>query len=221
MNKISISAILLTGLALASTPAFSAISTFDVDSDGWVADSEGDFVGSLSWLANGGNPDGHVQIVDVASGPDNYFVAPTKFLGNQSGALGSNLTFDLKWLFPEGHTENPYYAPDVVLKGNGLTAVFATGTNPLVNVWNSYSIPLVASSWKLNSLDGNAVSEGDFADMLANLSGFKIRAEFRYGNETAFLDNVKLASVPVPPALALFATGLIPLLGAFKRKRSA
>jgi len=216
----TINALLLTGLALTSAPAFSAVSSFDVDSDGWVADSLGDTVAPLSWLENGGVPGGHVLIGDIATGEDNYFVAPEKFLGNQSGFLSGWLSFDLK-TEPKYNDLSPYYAADVILSGNGLTAVFATGSNPLSNIWTSYSIPLAASSWKLNSLTGDAVSDTDFASILGNLTALKIRGEFWYGPEVAYLDNVKMSAVPVPPAFALFATGLISWFGAFKRRRSA
>ena len=83
--------------ALFASAAEATTSTFSVDTEGWVG--QGDTQGPLTWSGSGGNPGGHVFIDDLTTGGVTYFVAPPKFLCNQSGALGSFLTFDLRQVF--------------------------------------------------------------------------------------------------------------------------
>jgi alkaline phosphatase D len=84
----------IVGLAAASTASAAITSTFDIDSDGWSA--IGDSAAPVQWVAAGGNPGGHIEILDAVLGGVTYFQAPAKFLGNKSAALGTALTFDLR-----------------------------------------------------------------------------------------------------------------------------
>ena len=89
---------LLAATAALSLSAVAATSTFELGAEGWTA--AGDIEGPLTWLSSGGNPGGHVQIDDLTTGGVTYFVAPVKFLGNQSAAAGTLLRFDLKQVYP-------------------------------------------------------------------------------------------------------------------------
>ena len=193
---------LLAATAALSLSAVAATNTFELGAEGWTA--AGDIEGPLTWLSSGGNPGGHVQIDDLTTGGVTYFVAPVKFLGNQSAAAGTLLRFDLKQVYPGG--ANQFNDEDVILRGNGLTLVYDTATNPTNGAWTSYAVPLSAAGWKLNALNGAAASDGQFASVLSNLTALNIRAEYQSGPDVGHLDNVAL--VPEPGSVALLLAGL-------------
>jgi hypothetical protein len=199
-------------LALGSASSLAATSTFSTDAEGWFA--QGDTSGPLTWVSSGGNPGGHVRIADAVTGGVTYFVAPAAFLGNQSAAFGTNLTFDLQQTYPGG--ANQFDSPDVILQGAGLTLVFDTAFNPANGAWTSYSVGLSGSGWRLNDLSGAAASNSQLAAVLSNLNTLKIRAEYQTGADTGMLDNVSL--VPEPGTYAMFAAGLL-LLSRMTRRR--
>jgi len=136
----------LAFLFSASLPALAVTSTFDTDAEGWSA--------------TGGNPGGNVFIDDLTTGGVTYFVAPSLFLGNFAGALGSQLTFDLMQRYPGG--PNQFNDEDVILSGGGLTVVYDTANNPVNNGWTSYSVPLSPTGWRLGSLSGATPTDEQF-----------------------------------------------------------
>lgn len=192
----------LAVLLAASLPALAVTSTFDTDPEGWGA--QGDIEGPLTWSATGGNPGGHVFIDDRTAGGVTYFVAPALFHGNFAGAFGTHLTFDLMQVYPGA--ANQFDAEDVILQGSGLTVVFDTAGNPANNAWTSYSVPLSAAGWRLNTLAGSAVTDEQFLAVLSNLSALKIRAEYQTGADIGHLDNVAL--VPEPTTIFMFLLGI-------------
>ena len=108
---LSFSIILLTSAAYASLVK----STFDVDADGWRVSEFFSASGTSipTYVATGGNPGGFIRTTDIYGW--NAYLAPSKFLGDQSAACGGSLEFDLRILT----TDNvAYYA--VVLEGVGL-----------------------------------------------------------------------------------------------------
>ncbi len=199
-------------LALAALPLHAAISTFDAGPEGWSA--RGDVEGTLSWSATGGNPGGHAFIDDLTIGGVTYFVAPAAFLGNQAAALGTNLTFDLKQVYPGA--ANQFDTADVILRGGGLVLVYDTPQNPANGAWTSYAVPLSAPGWKLNSLAGAAASADQLATALSSLTALEIRAEYQTGADVGHLDNVAL--VPEPGTWAMLAAGLAMLGGVAWRR---
>ena len=201
-------------LAAASVPALSATSTFDSGAEGWAA--QGDVEGTIQWSSIGGNPGGHIRIDDQTVGGVTYFVAPAAFLGNRSGVLGTNLTFDLKQVYPGG--ANQFESPDVILQGSGLTITFDTPINPANGAWTSYSVPLSAPGWKLNSLAGAQVTVEQFASVLTNLTAFRLRAEYQTGADVGYLDNVSM--VPEPGSWAMLLAGLCGIGLAARRTRA-
>lgn len=202
MRRTPIRTALLATICGLCLPVMAATSRFDTDTEGWFA--QGDSEGPLTWVASGGNPGGHVQIDDLTTGGVTYFVAPAKFLGNQSAALDSLLTFDLMQVYPGG--ANQFDSPDVVLKGAGLTLAFDTSPNPNNGSWTAYAVPLSAGAWHLNSLGGALATQVQMGAVLANLTGLSIRAEYQTGPDVGHLDNVVL--VPEPASLALLLAGL-------------
>ena len=76
--------------------------------------------------AEGGNPGGHLSATDNERGPQWYWLAPAKFLGDVSRAYRYELNFDLKQSDPSQQTD----APDIILVGGGLKLTLNTGYNP-------------------------------------------------------------------------------------------
>lgn len=207
-NSRRVAVALGTALALSASPFVaraSTSSTFDVDADGWSA--MGDFVGApVTWLAGGGNPGGNIAIEDAVLGGITYFVAPAKFLGDQSASFGQTLSFDLKQHITGG--SNQFDARDVILSGGGLTLVIDTDENPAFDAWTQYSVPLAAGAWRLDTLGGAVASDAQILSALGNLNALYIRAEFQTGPDTDYLDNVVLSAVPEPATAALCLSGL-------------
>jgi hypothetical protein len=210
-------------LALFQQLASAAVveSRFDTDADGWdgitfnnVANSwfalEGnDNPYTLGYSSTGGNPGGYVSFVDPNFG-DSYFRAPAAYRGNLSAYAGGTLSFDRSDISGGG---SPYVNPLVALV-SGNTVIVNGGAAPtLYPDWSSYSFGLNAAGWRFNSLGGAAVSDAEFALVLANVSALYISAEaWSPVVETGNLDNVRLASpVPVPAALLMFAPALLAL----------
>src|SRR5690606_34386900 len=98
--------------------AASPVSTFDSDAENWTI--AGDGTGPFYETA-GGNPGGYIRSEDQGLGTFWYWRAPAKFLGDQSGAYGQSLQFDLRQS-TTGNQDNA--APDVILEGAGLQLVF-------------------------------------------------------------------------------------------------
>lgn len=210
MNKFT--PFLLGGItALFASPLFAVTSSFDEGTQGWGA--LGDIAAPVTWTASGGNPGGYISITDAATGGTTYFVAPTQFLGNQINALGHTLSFDLQQRY--SGSANQFAAADVILRGAGLTLVFDLPSNPAKSAWTSYSVPLVASAWHIDSTAGNFASPAQFSAVLNNLTALHIRAEYRSGADVGLLDNVTL--VPEPSTYSLLIMGGLFL--SFFRKR--
>jgi hypothetical protein len=123
--------------AIGNVNAALVSSTFDTD-DGWLV--SGDATSSLpTFVATGGNPNGHIEADDTVSGGVWYFQAPAKFLGDLSGALGELLGFDLR----QTGSGSQFSASDVILNGGGTELTFDAGDNPLpVGEWVSYAVRL-------------------------------------------------------------------------------
>jgi hypothetical protein len=199
--------------------ALAGESRFSTDSEGWFA--QGDSQGPLSFSPTGGNPGGHVFINDSVSGGVTYFGAPAAFLGNQSAAIGTALTFDLQQVFVGGAAQ--FDAADVVLTGGGLTLAFDTTTNPANGSWTSYAVPLTASAWHVGTLAGAAPTDTQFFDVMSSLTSLLIRAEYRTGADVGHLDNVVLqgsvVAIPEPDVAALLLVGLVGIGWKMSRRR--
>lgn len=161
------------------------VSRFDADTEGWRA--LGDTTGTeqgISWSGSGGNPGGCVTASDRTSDIW-YFVAPPGFAGDFAAAYGAGIRFDLR----QSPVSSQFDAADVVLQGEALTLVHDTAVNPGV-AWTSYTVPLEPSAWRVGTLSGPAATEAELRGVLSELVGFRIRGEYRTGDDTAWLDNV-------------------------------
>lgn len=195
--------------------AVAADSPFDTDTDGWTA--IGDVAGPVTWVAAGGNPDGHIRVRDSVSGGVTYFDAPDEFLGNQSGSFGQMLSFDLMQIFTGSASQ--FDAADVVLIGGGLTLVYDTASNPAQSAWTHYDVLLTGAGWHVGTLGGAIATDDQMMGVLGALTDLRIRSEYRTGADTGALDNVVLPSVPEPASAALALVGLGLLAGVTHRRR--
>ena len=213
---------LILFLATAASLSAAVTSSFDTDSDGWTASSTGGPEGMTSTYITAGQ---YFQLSEVGAGPYAYFVAPDKFLGNQSSAFGNALRFDLQLDYLKTTNWADTATGDVILKGNGLTLVYNTPNNPNATNWTSYSVPLSISSsavWRLDSTKTSSplATSDQLQSALSDLSALWIRGEFRGGPENSRIDNVTLIPEPATWAGLLGAPALIFALLRRRARRS-
>jgi hypothetical protein len=184
----------------AGGPSVVPSSGFDKDAEGWtiVGDAQGETV-KPDYNGTGGNPDGLITAKDDVTGGTFYFVAPSKYLGDQSKAYAKKLTFDLKTT----SVSSPFAAYGVMLSGGGVTLIALLPSDPEpVGTWKSYPFVLDPSGgWKV--VDGiDITADGAFADVpaadasdlktvLGALTTLRIRGEFNTGPDEGSLDNVR------------------------------
>lgn len=163
-----------------------AKSGFDTNDDGWtiVGDAQSSSV-KPDYLGTGGNPGGLICANDDVAGGVWYFKAPAKYLGDNGAYYGSQISFDIKTT----EITDPFDDIDVLIEGGGLTLVYDTSPAP-GETWTSYTVPLAAGSWKIDSLTGPVATPSQLKSALANVTEFRIRGEFNTGADTGCLDNV-------------------------------
>ncbi len=174
------------------------LSTFNDGDEGWRnvdLPGKGVYDGVIGgpWtpesVSTGGNPGGYIRFADPSPGAF-YFEAPDSFLGDQSAAYGTLLTYD------QFATRSDWYSdPDVVLTGNGLTLVYKGRRNPTAQ-WTPFAVKLTEVGWRKDRPDGPEPTPEEFLGVLASVTCLRIRGE--YGStvfETTGLDNVALGVV--------------------------
>lgn len=175
-------------------------SFFDTDSESWTA--IGDFAVPSTWTNTLGNPSGSIYVIDQAVGGTWSFVAPAKFLGNQSGTYGGTFSYDLRITASDS---SPWGWPMVSITGSGVTLNW-NGAWPAVNVWNHYDVTMNPAGGWIKASDSTTPSAVEFASVLSNLSSLLIRGEFMTGADTGYLDNTVLT--PEPASLMLASVGI-------------
>jgi hypothetical protein len=178
-----------------------APSTFDTDGDGWkIVGFNGGYpppaFGELepTWLASGGNPDGAIEATDVFA--ETFFAAPDKLLGDLTSLYGGTLTFDILIL----GSDNAAY-PAVILAGASKFLYYdALPTEE--GVWTARTIPLTEGGWRVGDWQGPDASADDLREVLGDVRGLYINAEWHTGPDDTLLDNVYLNPVVVPAVCA-------------------
>lgn len=214
--------LLLAGLFLIPLSVRAQFSGFGTGDEGWQIVSFTDIpsnnftiVGTYAptYFASGGDTGGYIYSADPDGG-DFTFSAPAVFLGNQSAAYGSTLTYSLNYT----NTVN-YNTSDVILMGGGVTLLWQQSPNLTPGpAFTTVVVPLSPTGqWHLVS--GSLASAGDFATVLANLSGIYIRGEYAFGPDSTGLDSVNFGAVPEPETWALLAAGLAPLAWMMRQRR--
>jgi hypothetical protein len=207
-------AILLASAAARALP----VSFFETDDEGWVVEDVDpqtfDSVDAypVTWVATGGNPDGHIAATDPSSFAF-MFGAPEKFLGDQSEATA--LHFELA---------NDSSAPDtgfatVVLRTSGEFLVFQ-GTGVPSSAFVPFEIALAPApewTWYADGhVSGRPATEEDFAVVLADLTGVWIRGDWSTEEDRSLLDNVRF--VPEPSVAAMWIAGAVTLACSRRRR---
>lgn len=185
-----------------------AQSTFDdplATFDGWIANEDGGSNNLMTYEATDGQEGGYITADDINDGLTWYWVAPDKFLGDQSAAYGGTLDYYLRQHLSSGDTTDPFQDNDVILEGAGNTLVYVFPTSdayPVAGdpypgtggVWTHYSIPLVEtdSNWHVDSVDGDAPTAEQMQATLANLTSLRVRGEYQSGDDHGDLDSVTL-----------------------------
>ena len=156
------------------------------------------------------------------------FAAPAAFLGDESGAYGGSLQFDLR-IGP--FVTQPGDRPLVVLS-DGTTELQFRSTTPPLFTFVGFDVPLLASAgWQTSDgtgAPGLPATEAQLATVLGGLTRLRIQADWNSdpgtGDDVTDLDNVRLiagpsAAAPEPASLTLMAVGVIVLGVRLARKR--
>jgi hypothetical protein len=187
-------------------------------------------------ISSGGNPGAYRQVQHTYGGLVNngsivvgHLMDGATYDPSIDGAVSTiDFSFDLI-LFDGGDSRTVAYG-GLILQNNSYYSggYTTTSTVPTTNVWESNSIEdLFASDFSL--VMGAGPAQPDFSS-----SGSIIQFGYFSGNSTfpatqtttlSGIDNwsttINPSIVPIPPALYLFGTGLLGLIGMAKRKKAA
>jgi len=228
MKPVSVSyrkLILTLGVFMTSqTVCASLRSDFESGTEGWKIVSFADFsannysiisVNEPTHNIAGGNPNSYISSLDPDSG-DFTFSAPTSFLGNQSGATG--LSYDLTHAVGSVN----WQMTDVLLVSGSTRLLWNNQPDTVPgDFWTHVNLSFDPSDeWRVNASNGALATAADFQSVLENLTGFYIHGEFTdglVGVESSGIDNVNLATVPVPSAFWLFSSALA-VLGLVRKR---
>jgi Ca2+-binding RTX toxin-like protein len=160
-------------------------STFDTDVDGWTVfgDAQGNSV-VPTW-----NTSGYAFATDNVAGGVWFWLAPAKFLGDQSASFGVGLSFDLR----QSATDAQFSNPDVTLEGAGLKLVLRFTSYPGTD-WTAYSVTFAEGAGWTNATTGLAATAAELRAVLGDLDRLLIRGEYRTGADTGSIDDVALQS---------------------------
>lgn len=213
------------GLMIGSAQAVQVASTFDdagAGVDGWTA--VGDPVGGAPvYQATGGNPGGYAQVTDQGAGLVMYWVAPAKFTGDLSAYFGGTLSYDMRQT-PVTGLFIPGAPGDVRIVGASLTLVYdlpqLVAEYPQT-VFTTRTLRLDDQTpWHVGTDTGALATNAQIQSVLGGVTDLRIRGEYSLNVDTNSLDNVVLASQPVPePATWSLLLGGAGLLAAARRRR--
>lgn len=174
-------------------------STFDVDADGWtVINNDGSWNfgrgNGPEYFTTGGNPDGHIQVVDNIPGAYTA-VAPSKFHGDWSAYNNGIISFDARAVSGLALPERVEFGLLTISSPYGVAQLDIAPTAP-TSVFTVYSVNLTDSIW------GKTASEWQL--ILSNVSSVTIIIEYSIagiGDDRVAFDNfvVGQPNIVLPP----------------------
>lgn len=182
-------AIVVAGAAAASARAAVLSDDFDAGRQGWrVQGASGTAL--PTWVATGGNPGGYISAADSLVSGTMYWDAPGRYLGDMSDFFGATLAMQMRQSDTTSQFDDP--AGDIVLSGGGKTISTQLPAHPGSD-WGGFALRLDPSSqpWVVEPADTPAGAQ-DFVDVLAGVTDFRLRADYRAGADTDDLDSVRL-----------------------------
>ncbi len=140
---------------------------------------------NLTMRRDGGpNGTGVLEIYTPGDGQDGYLIAPDRLLGDWSGNDRLRVTIKTEnGRYFDAFEEEAY--GDIYLANGPLTAAIAFPTRVSAD-WTTKEVSFDGTGWVLG---GGA---GSVAEVIANVTDFRIRGEFLIGNATAWLSSVEL-----------------------------
>jgi hypothetical protein len=206
----------LGGIALADVVS----STFDAGAEGWVT-ADGDSPDNQSttgmplYLDTAGNGGGFVTPPLIWRG-DAFFVAPDKFLGDQSDKAGSGfVSVDRRFYEPAfgGAVLQDDFAVDLTMTGASMTLAVDLAPVPLLS-WGTQSVSFSEAGGWFHLDTGVAANDTEIAAVLASLEDIRVRGNLVEAGGRIGMDNFSL--VPTPGSVLLFAAS-----GVLMRRRRA
>jgi hypothetical protein len=160
-------------------------SDFGAGTDGWYL--IGDATSRVpEWRSEQGNPPPCILATDNQDGFGVWFSAPRTYLGDQSGAYGCVLSFDLR----QETDREQYETWEVLLIGADMSLVGEGGPNPRTS-WTTYRLRLSETGdWRLGGSGGRAPTREEFLAVLSDLQSLQITGEFSSRRDRVRLDNV-------------------------------
>ncbi len=180
--------------------------TFDTSASGWTHAPGGDPGTTVMFSATGGDPGGCIVLTDAGAGAFDFFNAPAKYLGNDSGYLNGSFSFELM----DNSSIDDLSTALTLTDGAGDTLnhplpAFSAGSFVL------FSFTLnQAGGWTYTPAGGTAVvaTQAEFQTVLANVSSLVVPGDFHNGTEMTSLDDTAL-TVPEPSTWTMLGLGTV------------
>lgn len=219
IRRLAASAACIGVVSIASADV--VFSDFGSDADGWMI-ADGDSPQSESTtaapvhFANYGNTGGFIS-PPLAWSRTAFFVAPTKFLGDQSGKVGGYVTIDRRLWEPRSNSEpnQEDFAIDLTITGVGGTSTLAVDMDLVpVQAWGTQAVELSQAGGWFHLGTGIAATDAEISAVLADLDDIRVRGNLNSAGGNLGMDNFGM--VPAPTTLAVLA---LAGLTATKRRR--
>ena len=176
-------------------------SRFDSDLDGWTRNDTassipGTNVGhpgaTLTYAAADGNPGGHARIRAGSFGPENWFVAPSKFNVDLLALSEPRFDFDLRRF--TGRSESTLSIEVRVFSDNGGFRWTGRIGPSISEGWLTISAPIRKDLW--TKFAGDDVYDTVFSQV----KRVEVRANYTDSSGTTALDNFRIIARGTPPA---------------------
>ncbi|XP_058175045.1 basement membrane-specific heparan sulfate proteoglycan core protein [Anopheles ziemanni] len=119
-----------------------------------------------------------------------YYSLPEEYKGNQLKSYGGSIRYDVEY---DGNGR-PINAPDVILKGNGVTLYYWHNVSFYPDIRNNVTVSLVPGRWL--RADRSQATREDIMMLLANIESILIRMQYVDGVER----NIELVNIMMDSA---------------------